>query len=57
MEGIVNERVLAWELVGKVGVRHVPCLRTFLVGRVVAISPKEYVWMDDFTVKDGNSMI
>ena len=31
-ERIVNERVLALDLVGKVGVRHVPCLRTSLVG-------------------------
>ena len=38
-EGIVNERVLAWDLVGKVGVRHVPCLRTSLVGRVALEIP------------------
>lgn len=31
-ERIVNKRVLALDLVGKVGVRHVPCLRIFWVG-------------------------
>lgn len=38
-ERIVNERVLALDLVGKVGVRHVPWLRTFLVGRVALEIP------------------
>ena len=38
-ERIVNERVLALDLVGKVGVRHVPCLRTYLVGRVALEVP------------------